>query len=58
MLFLLTLSTPLGEAQLEVPTLIGENVARHRAIFTACAAGWGDLDEITVTECVLIGEGL
>lgn len=57
MIFLVTLSTPKGEGSMEVPTLLGESAVRARAVFTACAAGWGDIDEIEVVRCELISEG-
>jgi hypothetical protein len=57
MIFEVTLSTPKGEGVMEVPTALGESAARHRAVFTACAAGWGDLDEIEIVRCEKIDDG-
>lgn len=52
--YLVTLDTPLGQAQLEVPSFLGPNTAKRRAHMTACAMGWGDLPEVTVLSAELI----
>lgn len=43
--YLVTLDTPKGRAQLEVPSMLGPNTARRRAHITAC---WGDLPTVKV----------
>jgi hypothetical protein len=47
--YLVTLDTPNGMAQLDVPSMMGPEAAGRRAHISACAIGWGDIDEITVT---------
>ncbi len=47
--YLVTLATPKGEAQVEVPSTLGPDAAGRRAYWAAVQARWGDLDEITVT---------
>lgn len=52
--YLVTLDTPMGQAQLEVPSFLGPNTAKRRAHMTACAIGWGDLPEVKVVSVELI----
>lgn len=46
--FLVTLDTPKGQGQLEIPTTLGADAAGRRAFFSACNMGWGDVDTISV----------
>lgn len=46
--YVVTLSTPNGPGVLEVPSLLGPDVAARRALITAAAIGWGDLPDLTV----------
>lgn len=46
--WLVQISTPNGEAELEVPTFCGPEAAERRAIVAAASLGWGDLDEIRI----------
>lgn len=46
--YLVTLDTPRGQGQIEVPTFQGPEAAGRRAHMGACAQGWGDLDEVKV----------
>jgi hypothetical protein len=46
--YTVTLKTPSGQIQLDVPTFQGAQAAGRRALFAAAQAGWGDLDTITV----------
>lgn len=46
-------ATPGGPAELDVPTFQGPDAAKRRAYWTAVAAGWGDVDEVTVTNVTL-----
>jgi hypothetical protein len=55
--YTVTLDTPSGIAQLDVPSTLGPDAAKRRAFFTACALGWGDLDDIMVTDVSEIIEG-
>ena len=48
-----TLDTPKGEAKLDVRAWEPETGAK-RAFMTAVHAGWGDLDDITVTDVSLM----
>lgn len=54
--YLVTIDTPLGRAELEVPTLLGPDAAARRAWLAAIQLRWGDLDEITVVSTELITE--
>jgi hypothetical protein len=56
--YLVTIDTPQGRAELEVPTLLGPAAAERRAWMTAVQLRWGDVDEITVVSTELIPEGL
>jgi hypothetical protein len=47
--YLVTLATPLGDAEIEVPSALGPDAAGRRAWLTAVNQRWGDVDEITVT---------
>lgn len=47
-----TLRTPHGMAELDVPTTLGPDAASRRAHMAACSLGWGDLDTITVESVV------
>jgi hypothetical protein len=46
--FLVTLDTPNGQGQLEVPTTLGADAAGRRAFWQACNLGWGDVDTISI----------
>lgn len=46
--YLVVLDTPKGVYELEVPSFLGPNTAKRRAVFTAAASRWGDLPEIKV----------
>lgn len=46
--YLVTVSTPKGEAELEVPTTLGPEAAGRRAWLTAVQQRWGDVDEVKV----------
>jgi len=54
LIYLVTLDTPQGRAELEVPTTLGPDAARRRAWMTAIQLRWGDVDEITVVSTELI----
>ena len=54
--YLVTIDTPQGRAELEVPTLLGPAAAERRAWMTAVQLRWGDVDEITVVSTELIAE--
>ena len=54
--YLVTIDTPQGRAELEVPTLLGPAAAERRAWMTAVQLRWGDVDEITVVSTALITE--
>ena len=43
-----TLRTPHGIGQLDVPTTQGPEAAGRRAVIAACSLGWGDLDTVEV----------
>jgi hypothetical protein len=46
--YLVTVSTPTGVGELEVPSLSGPDFAGRRGFWTAVAAGWGEPDQVTV----------
>ena len=48
--------SPLAErtGTIEVPTFLGEDVARRRAKWSAIADGWGDVDEVEVQSVELV----
>lgn len=48
--WIVRLMTPDGEAELEVPTFYGPEVAGRRAQVAAVTMRWGDFDEIRVIE--------
>jgi len=50
--FVVTLDTPGGVGELEVPTTLGPDAAGRRAWAMGLAMGWGDVHEITVTSVV------
>lgn len=54
--YLVTIDTPQGRAELEVPTLLGPAAAERRAWMAAVQLRWGDVDQITVVSTVLITE--
>lgn len=54
LVYLVTVDTPRGRAELEVPTTRGPDAAGRRAWMTAVALRWGDVDEITVVSTALI----
>jgi hypothetical protein len=54
--YLVTIDTPQGRAELEVATLLGPGAAGRRAWMTAVQLRWGDLDEITVVSTELIDQ--
>ena len=54
--YLVTIDTPRGRAELAVPTLLGPDAAGRRARMTAVQLRWGDLDEITVVSTELIAQ--
>lgn len=54
--YLVTLTTPLGTAELEVPSTLGPDAAGRRAFWTAASLGWGDLDEIIVDAIVELAD--
>ena len=56
--YLVTIDTPQGRAELEVPTLLGPAAAERRAWMTAVQLRWGDVDEITLVSTELIAEEL
>jgi len=56
--YLVTVDTPQGRAELEVPTLLGPAAAERRAWMTAVQLRWGDVDEITVVSTELVTEEL
>lgn len=47
--YLVTVETPKGTAELEVPSTLGPEAAGRRGWMTAVQQRWGDVDEITVT---------
>ena len=53
LVYLVTLDTPHGRAELEVPTLLGPDAAERRAWMTAVRLRWGDIDQITVVSTAL-----
>jgi hypothetical protein len=54
--YLVTLNTPHGQGEIEVPSFLGADAAGRRAAISACAIGWGDLDTVTVASVVDITE--
>lgn len=46
--YVVTLSTSIGEAVVEVPSSLGPDAAGRRARIGAVALGWGDIDEVSV----------
>jgi hypothetical protein len=46
--FEVLLTTPAGDAVLEVPTFLGAEAAGRRALWSAVALGWGEPDQVTV----------
>lgn len=46
--YLVTLETPRGQAEIEVNSMMGPDVAGRRARVAAVLQHWGDLDEIEV----------
>ena len=46
--YIVTLTTPHGVGQLEVPTTLGQEAAARRATVAAMSYGWGDFDTLTV----------
>lgn len=46
--YLVTLDTPNGRGEIEVPTFMGPDAAGRRAVVAAMGQGWGDFDSITV----------
>ena len=54
--WVVTLSTPQGEAKLDVPTTLGADAAKRRAVISAVCLGWGDLGEVEATDCVSLDE--
>jgi hypothetical protein len=46
--YLVTLSTPKGQAELEVPSTLGAEAAGRRAWMTGVQLRWGDVDEVQV----------
>lgn len=56
--YLVTIDTSQGRAELEVPTLLGPAAAARRAWMTAVSLSGGDVDEITVVSTELIAEEL
>lgn len=54
--YLVTIDTPQGRAELEVPTMLGPAAAERRAWLTAVQLRWGDLDQITVISTELMAE--
>jgi hypothetical protein len=49
-----SLRTPAGPAELEVPSCAGAATARRRAIVTAAALGWGEPPVVQVTGTELL----
>lgn len=47
--YLVTVETPKGTAELEVPSTLGPEAAGRRGWMTAVQQRWGDVDEVTVT---------
>lgn len=54
--YLVTVDTPAGRAELEVPSTLGPEAAGRRAFWAAAAQRWGDLGEITVTSICEISD--
>lgn len=54
--YLVTLDTPQGQAEIEVPSMLGPNTAKRRAHMAACAMGWGDLPTVKIVSVELIDE--
>jgi hypothetical protein len=52
--FLVTVLTPNGKAELEVPSTLGTEAAARRAHITAVSLGWGDMDTVTVESVALL----
>ena len=48
-IYVITLATPRGVFEVEVPTFLGAKAAARRAHFTLVAKGYGDIDQVTVT---------
>lgn len=46
--YLVTLDTPKGRAELEVPSTLGPEAAGRRAWLTGVQQRWGDVDEVEV----------
>lgn len=46
--YVVTIGTPQGPGEMEVPSTLGPDAAGRRAKMTAFTIGWGDLDELTV----------
>lgn len=49
--FRIQVTTPNGVGEMDVPAF-SEDFAKRRAYWTAASIGWGDLDELEVTNCV------
>lgn len=54
--YLVTLQTPGGPAELEVPSLLGPEAAGRRAWMAGVQQRWGDVDEVVVVSTELIEE--
>lgn len=46
--WVVALETPIGFAELIVPTFLGAEAAGRRAVVVAAQMRWGDLDEVDV----------
>lgn len=55
--YLVTLSFPQGQAELEVPTTLGEGAAMRRARMSAVAMGWCDMGEARVVSTRVLAPG-
>lgn len=54
--YLVTLDTPAGMAELEVPTTLGPCAAARRAVVCAAASAWGDLPDIACVSSVNLSD--
>lgn len=50
--YLVTLNTPKGPGEMEVPSTLGPDAAGRRARITAISIGWGDFDTVDVASVV------
>lgn len=51
--YTVTLDTPHGVGQLDLKSSLGPEAAGRRACISAVAIGWGDIDEVSVTDVTI-----